>query len=156
MAANYWVTEDTGLPEMGETMREGVMHMDGIQTDQGRSLVIPTAHQEAEDKNHELREAVYNGHLEKVEALIREGANVNQVFLGSPLICLAAQSAVLLPDKEQSLSIVKLLIEHGADVEAKDDFGWTAFDWGICCVLEGARELREILSWGAARKSKAS
>ncbi len=130
--------------------------MEDIRTDRGRSLVIPMAHEVAVDKNHELREAVYNGDLQQVEKLIREGANVNQVFLGSPLICLAAQSAVLNPDKEQSLSIVKLLIEHGADVEAKDDFGWTAFDWGICCVLEGARELREILSWGAARKLKES
>jgi hypothetical protein len=118
--------------------------------------VIPGQHEVADDKNHQLREAVYNGHFEQVEALLREGANVNQVFLGSPLICLAAQSAVLNPDKEQSLSIVKLLIERGADVEVKDDFGWTALDWGICCVLEGARELREILSWGAARKRKES
>lgn len=148
--------ERIGIPGSNQVVREGEMHMDGIRTDQGRALVIPMTRNVGEDKNHELREAVYNADLERVETLLRQGANVNQVFLGSPLICLAAQSAVLNPDKDQSLSIVKLLIEHGADVELKDDFGWTAFDWGICCVLEGARELREILSWGAARNPKES
>lgn len=127
-----------------------------IERKQGGWHAIPTSHGNDSDLNHELREAVYNGDLDAVIRLVDAGADVNQVFLGSPLICLASQSAVINPDKEQSLAIVKFLIARGADVLVKDDFGWTAFDWAICCILEGAAELRDVLKWGIARSSRES
>ena len=99
----------------------------------------------ADYRNQELRKAVFDGDITKVKRLVNEGAEVNHEFFGCPLICLAAMNVVTSSDEGNSLAIVRTLIQHGADVNAVDDFGWTPFDWAKCGVLGSSRGLLSVL-----------
>jgi ankyrin repeat protein len=107
----------------------------------------------ADYRNQELRKAVFDGNVEAVERLIAEGAEVNHDFFGCPLICLAAMNVVTSSHQRERLSIMKTLIEHGADVNSRDDFGWTPFDWAKCGVLGTSRGLLSLLENAAQKEA---
>lgn len=115
--------------------------MTGTQTESATARSNPTA----DHRNQELRKAVFDGDVNAVQRLLEEGAEVNHVFFGCPLICLAAMNVVTSSDEVNRLSIVRTLISHGADVNAVDDFGWTPFDWAKCGVLGSSRGLLSLL-----------
>lgn len=108
----------------------------------------------SEDKNQQLREAVYRGDLETVERLLHEGADVNNIFFGTPLICLASMIVLTDSDVKNRLAIVKTLVEHGADVNVVDDFGRSPLDWAAWGVFRSTREFKDILESGARRSSR--
>lgn len=105
------------------------------------------------DKDQLLREAVYRGDLEKVKIIIDDGANVNHVIVGIPLICLASMSVVAAMDKCNRLAVLEALVECGADVTAEDDFGWSPFHWADCSVLGITQDFKHILESGVHRSA---
>lgn len=88
----------------------------------------------------ELRNAVKANELDRVKALIRSGANVNEKsYDGGPLTIAARQG---------NLEITSALIEAGADVEALDGAGRTAII-GAACSSRGLGTLKILLAAGA-------
>ena len=72
--------------------------------------------------NNQLRDACWNGNLEKVKSLREKGADMNaKSQCGSTLLHWACHSG--------KLEIAKYLIEKGADVNAKDKEGATPFHY---------------------------
>ena len=59
--------------------------------------------------------------------------------------CNAGSSKI---DKHVNISVIKLLLEHGADVEIKDNKGYTALDYfnRLEIVSDPAREIEELLT----------
>jgi ankyrin repeat protein len=74
----------------------------------------------------DLIEAIENGNLKAAQSALRNGADVNKVGLSdsfrTPLMIAAAEG------KE---NLAKLLVEYGADVNAKDLYGDTALMWAV-------------------------
>lgn len=78
--------------------------------------------------NPELAKAVRGGNLDKVKSLLGSGANPSYVdSTGTPLLTLAILSGKY-SGSESHISVIKLLIEHGANVNAVDANGFTALD----------------------------
>ena len=65
-----------------------------------------------------LYHAALNGHHELCRLLLQYGANPNTLFAGNPILSESARAG--------NLEIVKLLIEHGAEINATDSEGQNA------------------------------
>ncbi len=78
-----------------------------------------------QDLDEYLIEAVWSKNVDRVEELIRSGACPNTKIMGSmiPLLCAASQG-----DKK----MVKVLLELGANRDAKNESGWTALHFATC------------------------
>lgn len=85
--------------------------------------------------NTALMFACYNGYLAIVEMLIAAGADVNASNGNSTALSMAVSDP---PDVPKSLAIatrIALLIDRGADVKARTNYGWTV-------LLEASRQGR--------------
>ncbi|MDD9899435.1 MAG: ankyrin repeat domain-containing protein [Alphaproteobacteria bacterium] len=71
-----------------------------------------------------LLRSAYHCNTDLVRALIDKGANVNDanIYGHTPLMVAVAQ------DIEESMEIISLLIENGADIHARDKYNKTALD----------------------------
>ena len=113
-------------------------------TDMAKMLLECGANANLFDKLHRipLFLAAYHGHLEIVELLIDYGSSINvkDVYGCTPLFCSCCHRNMgehsvtnIYPDKFYSdtnrLKIIKLLIKHGADVNVKNNDGYTALHW---------------------------
>ncbi|GHT95182.1 hypothetical protein FACS1894122_12480 [Alphaproteobacteria bacterium] len=100
-----------------------------------------------------LHEAVKNGHLEDVRALLSHGADVNEVDdKGRPLLCRAIMGGCMqIPMNKE---IVKLLISSGADVNAVDHAGRSALRLAAFCRKD--KEIVELLLSKGAHIGKES
>jgi ankyrin repeat protein len=67
-----------------------------------------------------LHAAAYGGHVETVVALIQHGAKVDDTQNRYKT------TALIVASEEGCTEIVKLLLDHGADIEAKEANGFTA------------------------------
>lgn len=79
---------------------------------------------------------ISNGDLENTKRLIDKGANVNlheRIFGNTPLIIAVNGITNYNPylDKEDYIKIVKLLIDSGADIHAKNNEGFDFYDAAI-------------------------
>ena len=107
---------------------DGETALDKAKTDEVWELLVSlgakiTSTLSQKDLDNELYDATKNGDLEKVKECLTNGANVNitQDFGLTPLMWAAGAA------HKGHLEIVKLLVEHGADIEAKDsNAGYTA------------------------------
>jgi ankyrin repeat protein len=72
--------------------------------------------------NHSsLRIAVINSHVEVVSYLLNAGANVDVVnWKGRTLLTEISSS------KKCQATVMRLLLDHGANIDAQDNHGWTA------------------------------
>ena len=87
------------------------------------------------EQRDKLFEAAYNGNKEKVEQLIKDGADVNaQGFAGETPLMIAA--------KYSRRDICKTLIDNGADMNITDNKEKTALTWA---VRDGSKETWELL-----------
>ena len=93
------------------------------------------------ERTEQLLHAAAEGDATLVEALLGTGAYINgsNYNLQTPLIRAAFFGHI---------EVVKVLLDHGAEVEAKDKLGLTAFDWSI---KRGFPEVAQLLpATGAA------
>lgn len=111
--------------------------------------------------------SIYGGHAKMVKLLLDKGADVNtKTPYGRTALMEAAepdhlvktdmphskperqaQYGPIYPNRSRDLEVVKLLLEHGADVNAKDEDGWTALKRA---ERRGSREIVELLkAYGA-------
>ncbi len=91
-------------------------------------------------KHTPLRQAIFYGHTEVVEALLENGANVNlaDLYGTTPLYFAVSRDLT---------EIVKILIQHGANVNAKRHKGGTALD------VAKNEEIKKLLLAEMDRKS---
>lgn len=90
--------------------------------------------------DRELLMAVGQGHVERVDALIKAGANVNTVHPPWHLTPLLAAS-------ELSFDMVKLLVKHGAQVNVQDRDGMTPLMRAV--ALRDLQMVKLLLDAGA-------
>lgn len=64
--------------------------------------------------SHDMVLAIRASHIEKVKALAQDQRNLNIVFENYPVIKEAIKRAIMNPTKCDKLTIVKVLLEHGA------------------------------------------
>jgi len=69
----------------------------------------------------DLIEAIENGNLKAAQSALRNGADVNKMGYESP-----NRTPLMIAAEEGKENLVKLLVEYGADVNAKDHYGDTA------------------------------
>jgi ankyrin repeat protein len=91
--------------------------------------------------NSPLASAAYDARVDAVRLLLEAGANPNQTD-ESGVTALHAVNMIGKEDHEGNTSIIEMLIDHGANVNAMTTSGWTplgiAANWGmspIACVL---------------------
>lgn len=80
-----------------------------------------------------LQKAVHKGDIKKVQALLDQGADINEWKFGTALIFAAS---------ENRLEIAKLLIDKGADLNALGQNGWTALG---CAAGQGYGDMIDLL-----------
>ena len=91
--------------------------------------------------NKQLIEAAMNGNVQRVEQLIRSGADVNTIdWLGQPVLIIAVRRVQA--TRPGFFEICKLFIENGANVNVQDKHGNTAL---IAAALGGRNELCQLL-----------
>ena len=86
--------------------------------------------------NDELAEAVKNNNIQEINELISRGADVNAIkgsYGWIPLFYAARYG---------KNEIVKLLLDRGADVNAKDSYGWTPL---LYAAAHGKNEIVKLL-----------
>jgi len=93
-----------------------------------------------------------NCSLEAIKVLLDKGADVNERGAGhSALIEACGSSAKASQPHERKVAVVRLLLEHGADVHAHDDaegfHGYTALQLAVIHLHRDISEL--LLSYGA-------
>src|SRR6218665_3689161 len=113
-----------------------------------RSPVFDLSYRTKRAMDEALFEAASLGSLETAQFLIQNGANPNiscyhdDEFLSwcTPLIaaCFVPLNAFCQRTHEEAENMVKLLVEHGADVCAKNYIGDTAMHWAAASGLRGA------------------
>ena len=141
-----------------------------VVTDNKKSSVAK-ARQAGFMSNAALREACFDGNLDRVKKLVREGAPINTVTYGQTPLTVASHhleiekfllengaivdltddrfrtTALMLASQQGKAAIVKLLLEHGAKVDAEDYKGRTAIYYA---GLFGSMDVMEVLlSYGA-------
>ncbi|MBM3299487.1 MAG: ankyrin repeat domain-containing protein [Deltaproteobacteria bacterium] len=91
------------------------------------------------DSTYALHHAARNGHLEQVQELLKQGANVNAMdaLLNTPLMAAASGG---------HLQVAELLVENGADVNAKTSDGRTALKNALANARLGGGQL-EVARW---------
>jgi ankyrin repeat protein len=91
------------------------------------------------DRATPLGWAARNGYRESADLMLKAGANVDSGFPGgkTPLIEAAQGGHVL---------TVKILLDHSADVEAKDERGMTALAWAYHCPSPYKEEIIALLT----------
>jgi len=83
-------------------------------------FVVGTNVVKAEDRDQDLIKAADSRRWERVKRILNEGIDVNAKGGNR------SYTALMLASKYGELAIVKLLLEKGADVNAKDNRGYTA------------------------------
>lgn len=78
-----------------------------------------------------MYETIQNGRLDLLQMLVEAGADVNGTLNGTPMLCLAARG--------ESTGIVQYLIDHGADVNARDPDGMTPKDLAL------TKQIKEVI-----------
>ena len=86
-----------------------------------------------------MDQAVLGGDLERVQELIRNGADVNGPYGNSPLLHLAI--------KKGYVDIALAVLAAGADVHAKDAGGWTALRWA--CLVKKENVVKALIDKGS-------
>jgi ankyrin repeat protein/beta-lactamase regulating signal transducer with metallopeptidase domain len=76
----------------------------------------------SKDDNRLLYVACCRGHKDLAELLVKKGANVNSKPWGNALTLEVLWSSLT---SERKLGVLKLLLDHGADPNAKDDSDWS-------------------------------
>lgn len=93
----------------------------------------------AQTKSRELFAAIHDNNARKVEKLLKEGADASAVMQMGP----GAQfSALTMAINTSTFPIVKLLVEHKAQLEWKDWFKSTAL---MYAAAKGSPEMVELL-----------
>ena len=87
-----------------------------------------------------LRGAIGNGDVSKARDLLKHGANVNALGPGEVTILMAA--SMPMNDNAENVDMVKVLLDHGADVNAQDSLGNTAL---TLAVNYGHAEIVKVL-----------
>ena len=83
-----------------------------------------------------FRQAVESGNTSRVQELLNEGVNINLKFKGLSPLHRACY--------EGHIGVVRLLVEHGADVNTKNSNGWTPLQ--VSCSMDMDRlEIAKIL-----------
>lgn len=72
----------------------------------------------------DLMKAIENGNLKAAQSALRNGADVNEMGRESPY-----RTPLMIAADEGKENLAKLLVEYGADVNAKDIVGDTALMW---------------------------
>lgn len=94
--------------------------------------------------NANLRVAAHNGDTEKVERLLKRGANIEARDDNG-------QTALIHAARNGNTEIVGLLLKRGADTEAENDHGQTAL---MIATDLGEKEIADLLrEFGAEQKS---
>jgi ankyrin repeat protein len=91
--------------------------------------------------DEEIIEAAEENNLPEVRRLLSVGADVNaknNYYGETPLHRASCQGHV---------QVVKALLEHGAEIEAKDNDGWTPLHWA--CLKDHLPVVKSLLSDGA-------
>jgi len=102
--------------------------------------------QKATESAQQLMEAAATGDAERVRHLLESGGNPNAKRKGITVFGAAAQNG--------HNHIVELMLDHGTDVNVKDDSGATALAWA---ALAGKIEVvRSLINEGATIDAKAS
>jgi uncharacterized protein len=110
------------------------------------ALALANRLAKARDTNEALRMAVAEDDLEAVERFLLEGADVNAAQ-GEYLATVLMEAAV-----RGNLGVIRLLLEHGAAVNAVDKDGWTAL---MGATVEGHLEsVKLLLARGAEVNAK--
>lgn len=94
----------------------------------------------AADMNHDLILAVINCNLQKVELLVKSGANVNARDR-------YGQTALMWAVIKGEDSIIRFLIQKGANINARDGEGNSVLMWAV--VTENINTIRLLLDKGA-------
>lgn len=99
-----------------------------------------------------LFQAVGLDHHDIVLLLLREGANVNAVVKNGWTEIVPGKGEPVLHRASQSLAMTTMLLQHGANIEAKDAYGQTAL---YRAIAEGKKEtVEDLLAKGADIRSE--
>ena len=109
--------------EAGETAKVSALLSRGADANAGNSIRVPSSPLSV------LMLAVVRAHVETARELIKQGANVNTAVdfpEGGTTVPQKGVTALMQAAAGGDLPMVKLLVEHGADVNARDGDGATA------------------------------
>ena len=125
------VKDDEGLTPLHHAIKEG-------HTELARFLIDQDADLKAKEKRWDytpLHYAIWFNNTDIVEVLVNKGVDVNYTPKRdySPLI-----NAIWSKDK---YNMAKLLVDHGAKFDVRDQGGWTAFRWA---AWEGQHDVIEL------------
>ncbi len=126
----------------------------------GFLLLASSTATEETDKNESLRQAAWEGQLEKVIGLLKSGADVNAKDKRGKM---ALTKAIV----HSHGVVARILVDRGAEIDATDQFGQTAirlalhnglFDIAQLLRDRGAKLTLEVspLHWGTFRESRIS
>ena len=78
-----------------------------------------------------LRQAIENGDLDRIRALLKQGNSVNALLLNEKIPLHAVVRSSGFSSDQEKIEAIKLLIRAGADGDAKDIYHLTALDHAI-------------------------
>jgi tetratricopeptide (TPR) repeat protein len=101
--------------------------------------------------------------IENLKLLLDHGANINIRSVGITPPCTQADAGLFYPDPGSTPLIVavrlgnpakvKLLVERGTNIEAKDSTGHTALAWAYSPYSNGVKEVVQLLEERSAQKA---